>query len=187
MSLSAGYTQQAIFTSLSFKLNAGECLHISGGNGVGKSTLLKTIAGLKRAETGTVKLNPFYQCIYIGHDLGLMADLTVADNVAFYDELLDSDENLVAVRERFDLKPIWHKRIRELSRGQQQRVALSRLSMTEPTTVWLLDEPLTGLDQRFQTQFYNLLQWHLNREGIAVIVSHQLNLLVPHEKLRLAA
>lgn len=185
--LSAHYLEKNIFQNITFQLKPGECMHVIGPNGAGKSTLLKIVASLKTAQEGEVRYDAQYQAIYVGHQLGLMDELTVAQNVGFYDELFDNEIDLATIYRKHDLLGLEEERVRNLSRGQQQRVALSRLSMSDPTSVWLLDEPLTGLDAAHQTNLFELIDWHVKRKGIVLMTSHTHRLPIEHRRLELAA
>ncbi len=177
-----------VFSGVNFSLESGESLQISGSNGSGKTTLLRAICGLCEHDSGEVLYNakttnfideqaqnPFYQeLLYLGHGLGLKPKLTAEQNLNFYRQLRFFAEpklvlealKMLRVGAYFDVL------VERLSAGQKRRVALSRL-ITEPASLWVLDEPLVALDKQGQEWLVEQCNQHLARGGLLIITSHQ--------------
>ncbi len=109
--------------------------------------------------------------LYLGHKRGLVTELTVLDNVAFWAKLSRCEELIEAALHYFDLEDIVGVTLERLSAGWQQRVALTRL-ITHPSPLWLLDEPTSNLDQEGTALLQSLIQTRLEQHGIVVIASH---------------
>ncbi len=159
----------AVLSGVSFDVGAGQALILRGPNGVGKTTLLRTIAGLQPALAGQVTPGPD-QVSYAGHADAVKAALTVAENLAFWasiygaaciDEAL-SDMALHSLRDR---------PAQSLSAGQKRRLGLARLLLSD-RPVWALDEPTVSLDTDMVQLFARLLARHLGRGGAALLATH---------------
>lgn len=158
-----------VLEGIGFTLAAGQALVLRGPNGVGKTTLLRTVAGLQPAVDGAVSLPP-ESLAYAGHADGVKAVLTVAENLNFWAEVHGlrhiapalAAMNLVALRDR---------RAGNLSAGQRRRLGLARLMVTG-RVVWLLDEPTVSLDAGSVALFAAMLRGHLARGGMALIATH---------------
>jgi ABC-type multidrug transport system ATPase subunit len=159
---------------------------IEGANGSGKSTLLSLLGGRMSPSSGRVRLVDAAAELasgaalrrsvgWLGHDLGLYPDLTALENVALHCRLrgLAVDEIWRRGAEELGVESIARRRVREMSRGQRQRVALLRALVGEPP-VLLLDEPSTGLDATTTERLVAMLL-RLRAEGrVVVVVTHDL-------------
>jgi heme exporter protein A len=156
-------------------------LHIEGGNGCGKTSLLRILCGLSPAARGQVLWpssslsRPDRSVLhYIGHALGLKPDLTACENLcvdAQVSGLALSREQAVQALAAQGLQSRAHLPVRVLSQGQRQGVALARLR-TSPARLWILDEPLVGLDAQATARARALLQSHVDAGGALVMTSH---------------
>lgn len=172
-----------IFEGLEFTLAAGGILQIEGPNGSGKTTLLRAICGLTPIDAGTMlwhgtprdeAADEFLAALtYIGHIPGVKRDLTPRENLAAWRALATAEPACPAddAFERVGLAGLGDTPLRHLSAGQTRRVALARL-LALPTTLWLLDEPLTALDADGKALFETLLTEHAATGGLAVISTH---------------
>ncbi len=174
---------RVLFRGLSLALNAGEALQISGANGIGKSSLLRILGGLLPAYAGHVEregaiglidehpaLDPH---LPLGRALGFWVDF---DRIGFL-----AGES---ISDRLGLGNLLDVPVRYLSTGQKKRAALARL-IGQSAAVWLLDEPLNGLDRAAVALVEELAAEHLAAGGICVIASHQPFELVSMRQLEL--
>ena len=158
--------ERLLFRGLSLALGPGEALHVTGPNGVGKSSLLRMLAGLLRPFAGTVERLGAIGLIDERHALDPQVELGTA--LAFWGAL---DGGPVPLQP-LGLKDLLDVPVRYLSTGQKKRAALARL-LGQRAPVWLLDEPLNGLDNDGKTLVEGLITEHLSAGGLAVIASHQ--------------
>ena len=172
-----------LFESLSFDIQPGQLLTVTGPNGSGKTTLLRVLAGLTRPENGRVcwrgtdidsdRQRFGAEATYLGHRNGLKFDLTVTQNLEFAARLdgrpaADVAESLDAL----NLSDCAGLAVRYLSAGQQRRTALARLLMSG-ATLWLLDEPLTNLDAAGRAFVKTRLGAHTGSGGMVVDATHE--------------
>jgi len=170
--LTAERGQRELFKDISFSVPAGEALHVVGANGSGKTTLMRILAGLVRhGFQGRVDRNsPMF---YMGHQSALKGHLTVLENLS-----LDlsgwsapSRELILNVLSQLDLKYFIDSFVNTLSIGQQRKVGLARIFLTEHP-LWLLDEPFTSLDKSAISKIEDCIQNHLLSGGAIVMTSH---------------
>jgi len=175
-----GYNE--LFSNLSFELNSGEILKISGANGSGKTSLLKIIAGLNSAESGRLTINNNkvgsyeYQSdiFYLGHLPALSPELHCKENLDYLTQLNNSSSNqaLDEALTNVGLKNFENEYAANLSAGQKRRIVLSALFITQ-SKVWLLDEPFTALDSDGINVIEAQITKHCNNNGICVLTTHQ--------------
>ena len=168
--------QQAL-GDVSFEIYEGEFFGIIGPNGSGKSTLLKILAGIYRADTGSVRINgalsPF---IELG--VGFNPELNARDNVRINATLLGLTRRQLAQRfddiiEFADLGRFVDQKLKNYSSGMQVRLAYS-IAIQVPFDILLLDEVLAVCDQAFQAKCYETFE-QMRREGKTIVfVSHDL-------------
>ena len=175
-----GYNE--LFSNLSFELNSGEILRVSGANGSGKTSLLKILAGLNSAESGSLSINNNkvgsydYQSdiFYLGHLPALSPELHCKENLDYLTQLNNrsSDLELSKALKNVGLKNFEYEYVANLSAGQKRRVVLSALFITQ-SKVWLLDEPFTALDADGINVIEAQITKHCNEGGICVLTTHQ--------------
>ena len=158
-----------ILSGVSFSVGPGQALILRGPNGIGKSTLLRTLAGLQPVLSGRIEA-PEDGLAYAGHLDGLKAVLTVRENLAFWAEAFGTRDIAPALA-AFDLEDLADRPAQNLSAGQKRRLGLARLVVTN-RPVWLLDEPTVSLDVASVAQFRDLINRHLTDGGAAVIATH---------------
>ncbi len=178
-------SEHILFEGLGFELDAGEALLVRGGNGRGKTSLLRILCGLSQPAAGAVhwrgaalaRVREQYgrEMAYVGHVNGIKDDLTPLENLRLAADLggraLDEDA-AVAALERLDLGRCLDLPARVLSFGQRRRVALAGL-VTAGALLWILDEPLTGLDVHGVALVEGLIRDHVLAGGMAIMTTHQ--------------
>jgi heme exporter protein A len=177
--------QRALFEGLSFGISSGECLHVSGENGVGKTSLLRLLSGLSRPELGEVlwdgksivsdSVSYRHQLLYMGHRDALKEDLTSLENLEMYavlDNVALSQENALATLWRFGLRGREDLPVSCLSAGQKRRVLMARM-ITRQAKIWILDEPFNALDSNAVQILQKLIEEHIDAGGIVILTSHQ--------------
>lgn len=169
---------RAVFGDVSFHLENGTAIALTGRNGAGKSSLIAMVCGRLRPEAGVIKLEgqgdlPPAEAVHlVGHRDGLKTALTAAENLRFAQDLLgqpglDPAEALATV----GLPHAGSLPIGYLSAGQRRRVALARL-LVASRPIWLLDEPMAALDIGSQAMLSQLMQAHLAAGGAILAATH---------------
>ena len=163
-----------LVSDLSFALAAGEVLYLRGSNGAGKTSLLEVLSGLRSISEGAITPAPEGGRLHwLGHKNALNLSLTPIENLEFWCGLNGrTASGLVPVLEQLGVAKVRHRPCRTLSAGQKRRSALARL-LLDQRPLWLLDEPLDGLDAQGLELFADLLKSHLEQGGAAIITSHQ--------------
>ncbi|MGH8462317.1 MAG: heme ABC exporter ATP-binding protein CcmA [Stenotrophobium sp.] len=159
---------------LSFSLDAGEGIHLTGSNGVGKTTLLEVLSGLRRPAAGTITQRPDQQDMHwVGHKNALNLSLTPLENLEFWCGLNGlASGGIGDALTQLGVERTRQRPCRSLSAGQKRRAALARLLLVQ-RPLWLLDEPLDGLDAQGLQCFAGLLARHLQAGNAAIVTSHQ--------------
>lgn len=165
--------ERTLFSGLSFTLNAGEWVQITGSNGAGKTTLLRLLTGLSRPDAGDVlwQGQPLHQVrdsyhqnlLWIGHQPGIKTRLTALENLHFIIAMAiphTSGSLAQAGLAGFEDIPV-----NQLSAGQQRRVALARLWLTR-ATLWILDEPFTAIDVNGVDRLTKRMAQHTEQGGL---------------------
>lgn len=163
-----------VLDGVSFRLSPGEALLLRGPNGIGKTTLLRTVAGLQPPRAGRIEAEED-AVAYSGHADGLKEQLSVAENLAFWAGIHGADD-LGPSLAAFDLGRLANRRARHLSAGQRRRAGLARLLLTG-RPVWAMDEPSTSLDDDGRDLLAAAIGAHLAEGGAALIASHDESVL----------
>jgi iron complex transport system ATP-binding protein len=199
--LSIGYKtkgkQNSVFTGMSVSFQAGDLVGLMGDNGIGKSTLLKTLTGNLTPLAGDILINSKSVTTYSAQQLAQILsivvtekiggfNLTVWDVVAsgrtpyinIFGKLTADDEAIVNTSlEQLHITSLKHKLIDELSDGQRQKVMIAK-SLAQQTPVIILDEPTAFLDHTSKHQLFTILKQLCAEQGKLIIVSsHDLELM----------
>jgi heme exporter protein A len=173
-----------LFSGLAFSLDSGEVLQIEGPNGSGKTSLLRILSGLRRADAGSVKWQGddiqhrredyYASMVYIGHLPCIKNDLTTLENIRV---LLDTRSQSVAANDieqalaSVGLAGFEDVAGKALSSGQRRRVLLAFLLLAD-ARLWILDEPLTALDVKGVDLVESMILEHRKNGGSVIFTTH---------------
>ena len=176
--------KKVLFSNLSLNLPESQILILKGSNGVGKSSLLEAICGLVEIDKGKIfltkkKLNTHYSFtsdyfFYLGHENCLKDNLTVIENLLIWSNLSNLNLRKDEIFDKlsyFSISFLSDYPLYKLSQGQKRKVALTKLLFSKKP-IWVLDEPINGLDQTSIIRFSELLKSHRRNGGSALITSH---------------
>jgi len=158
-----------VVSGVCFALAPGKALILRGPNGIGKTTLLRTVAGLQPATQGTITADPD-AIAYAAHADGLKAQLSVTENLGFWASVFGGGR-VEAALEAFNLVALKDRLAMNLSAGQKRRLGLARLLVTG-RPVWILDEPTVSLDAASVALFADAVAGHLAGGGAALLATH---------------
>ena len=170
-----------VFGPIDFEVAAGEALLVQGDNGAGKTTLLKVLAGLLRADAGTIDLQgqpaePVLRARvvgYLGHLPAQKADLSALENLRFLCGLHGSRTgmSLEDAMATVGLAGYEDALARQMSAGQRKRLSLARLWLS-PAPLWLMDEPYANLDLEGIELVNRMIEAHLREGGGTMVTTH---------------
>lgn len=173
-----------LFRDLTFTLAAGEVLQIEGANGSGKTSLLRILCGLRRADAGAVlwqgeavedaREDYYANMIYIGHLPCIKGDLTTLENIRSLLDTRSQSAPLADIEQalaQVGLAGFDDVAAKALSSGQRRRILLAFLLLAK-ARLWILDEPLTALDVRGVELVESMLLEHRAAGGSAIFTTH---------------
>lgn len=194
--ISAGYGQEPVVRQLSFSVESGECFIIIGPNGSGKTTLMKIVAGLHRADSGSISIDGRMvgsykrselarKMAFVPQQVPMDFPFMVKDVVLFgrsphlgtFGLESEKDRSIAGRAMEFTgVKHLADRRIDQLSGGERQRVFIARAICQEPQ-IMLLDEPTAALDISHQLRVMDLMEkMKLEKHITVIMVSHDVNL-----------
>ena len=172
-----------IFSDVSISYNDGDIGIIMGPNGCGKTTLIRSICGIQGLDEGQVLLdkidikhhdnNYMDKIIYIGHKNSLNNDFSVYENLEYL-SAFDSSSKINKINDAmkyFDIYKYRNYMVSEISEGNKKKASLARLLISQKK-VWILDEPLSYLDDTAVNIFTNLVLNHQKKGGITIASTH---------------
>ena len=178
--------ERALFEGLELCLAAGDLVWLRGANGRGKTTLLRTLAGLGAPAAGELRLGgaPLRaadagwrrQLLYLGHANALKEDLSAAESLHFAARLAGTPHDEAAVLgalARLGVAGRARRAVRTMSQGQRRRVALARIALAPRPSLCLLDEPFDALDDDGIERLASLLVEVAAAGGCVLFTSHQ--------------
>jgi len=173
-----------VLRDLDFEVKSGEFVALLGPNGAGKTTLLRILSSLMRPTSGIVQVASYRlpsqgaslraKLGVVSHQPLLYGDLTAAENLQFFGKLYSiGPDRIPEILDLVGLLPRRDDLVRTFSRGMQQRLAIGRAILHDPT-ILLLDEPHTGLDQAAGEILDRILQEVALEGRTVVMTSHDL-------------
>ena len=189
--LAFAYGEQAVLHGIDMEVAWGSVTGLLGPNGAGKSTTLKNLVGVLHPQGGIVRVaghdpaSPDLEARrvlgYVPEGGGLYPLLSGAEQLALCADLHELDHraaeaSLTSLRETLELTDLLNKRIDTLSKGQRQRIAIAAGLLHDPR-VWLLDEPLSGLDAQAAAALRDLIATRAATGGAVLYCSHVLDVV----------
>ncbi|MET0547599.1 MAG: heme ABC exporter ATP-binding protein CcmA [Caulobacterales bacterium] len=182
--LSCARGGRVLFSDLNFAAQGGGAIEVRGPNGIGKTTLLRALAGLMRPSAGEIVLQingapldaetPRGQCMhFMGPEPGARPEETVRESLRHWAAMWSAGETAThAAIERVDLTRAADRAVRRLSSGEKRRLGLARL-LLQYRPIWLLDEPSSGLDAAGRTLCHALITEHRALGGLVIVATHE--------------
>lgn len=173
-----------ILKDFSLDIFQKEIILITGRNGIGKSTLLRAIAGLCPLEAGEILFSEEdaqYPAFLSAQD-ALKSTLTLEENLSFFAKL--GRNNLKEILERLSLSHLASHPVRMLSSGQKRRAAFARICLS-PAKLWLLDEPSITMDSENLHLMSEMIEQHRQENGTIILTSHSPLPLHPMREIHL--
>ncbi len=173
-----------VYRKLDFSVSAGQIFALRGPNGCGKTTILRTLAGLLEPAAGQIFRNDALcksfpplktdDFAWIAHGNGIKKELTALENLAFLAALMPNGqpEKIDEALAQMQLSDVADKQARFYSAGQMRRLALCRL-MVCPAPLWLMDEPLNALDKNGRALLREMILNHSASGGMVIMADHE--------------
>lgn len=185
------FDHQPVLRNIDLELRSGEVCALLGANGSGKSTLLHLLSSLSKPTAGEIRYGETTlakskdrgalrcQIGWLAHQPFLYPELDAIENLRFFAQLYDvghSQERLMELIRLTGLEHAATKKMQNYSRGMVQRLNLARVMLKNPT-LWLLDEPFSGIDKNSIKPLSELLLGLVDETRLMVLVTHRLELV----------
>jgi len=197
LNLHFSYNRQPVIRDVNLKIQSGDFMAMIGPNGGGKTTLLKLMLGLLKADSGSIRIfgkppkEVSYRIGYVPQDIHINQNFPISSSdVVLMGKLKPGkgwsrhakEDRMDALQalERVGIGKYCNRRIGELSVGQKQRVFIARALVTDPDILFL-DEPTASIDTKGQNEFYAILK-ELNQKITIIVVSHDLMVISRYVK-----
>jgi ABC-type Mn2+/Zn2+ transport system ATPase subunit len=184
--LTIGINKKIIAKNISLQVNEGQIIAVLGPNGVGKSTLIKTIASILKPISGKIKYKKNLKIAYIPQHLGLIKSKSVQQNILigglpelnFWQSLFSvynpmQIEKALNIAKELKIDHLLNKKIFQISGGEKRRVAIARSLMLNPKLI-LADEILSDLDYSRAEQIIKMLKQLKNNKTSVILIEHDL-------------
>lgn len=165
--VSKSFNGQKIFENISFDVQKGECVALCGASGKGKTTLMRIIAGLESADTGTVFIPENTRKTYVFQENRLFENRNAIDNILC---IAPDKERAVYFLERCNLSSDMHKKVAQFSGGMKRRLAIAR-ALSFGGDIYFFDEPLRELDKDNLSDITQLIKEEINGKT-ALLITH---------------
>lgn len=159
----------ALVCDVTFTVSGGDCIWVRGANGIGKTSLLRTLAGLSLPSLGTVRRTK--PCAFLGHNDSLKPDMNVREMINFWRQIYGSGDVDAAMRNA-GIHEQAAVKCENLSAGQKRRASFARLLLCQ-APLWILDEPAAPLDAPGRALINTLMDRHISAGGAVIIASHR--------------
>ncbi|KOP82769.1 ABC transporter ATP-binding protein [Cytobacillus solani] len=172
--ISKKYKNKIALAPVDLTINKGECIVLCGGNGAGKSTMIKILTGIENSSTGQVvfhseKKKPF---AYMPDQMNFPPEFTPIEILNYYGTFLNTPK--VRIQEVLVDVGLWEKRNQRVggfSKGMSQRLNLAQCLLAN-TDIYILDEPTNGLDPYWVIQFKEVIQTLKKQQKTVIVSSH---------------
>jgi len=182
--ISKSVASKQIVEPFTLSFTAGQIVALCGGNGAGKSSIIRMIAGLSKPTTGTISLNDltieqhpeqyFSSLGYMPDDYQFTGSFTAFESLKFWGELKQqSIERIRELLELVGLHETGNKKVHQFSKGMRQRLLLAQALLSKPALL-LLDEPTNGLDPYWMKRFVSIIDEAARQGTIVLFSTHQL-------------
>jgi zinc/manganese transport system ATP-binding protein len=195
--VTAGYTEKTVWEDATFTIGSGEFVAVIGPNGAGKTTLFRLLLGLQRPISGSIKIfgeqpkrgNPQIGYVPQRHAVDSETNIESLELVRLglsgkkwgLNPFSHADRDVaLATLESVGAKELAHRPLGVLSGGELQRIFLAEALVSDPSLL-LLDEPLSNLDMRRESDLLHLVNGVVHKRGVtALLIAHNINPLLPH-------